>query len=90
MTMQRKKSVGAAVFFAKQRNMYEAFYLSSISPVMPGLIPGPMTESNLRRYLVLSKGEWKIFSQHPVALAFYYTFRVVTVLSNYFGGNKKA
>lgn len=37
-------------------------------PVVLGLVLGPMTESNLRRSLILSDGSWAVFVQRPIAL----------------------
>lgn len=40
------------------------------SPIVLALILGPMAESNLRRALVLSEGDWSIFVTSPISLTF--------------------
>lgn len=40
------------------------------SPIVLALILGPMAESNLRRALVLSEGNWSIFITSPISLVF--------------------
>ncbi|QDF98019.1 hypothetical protein CJ010_16505 [Azoarcus sp. DD4] len=37
------------------------------APLMLGLILGPMMEENLRRALLLSRGDWGIFAQRPIS-----------------------
>lgn len=44
-----------------------------IAPVILGMILGPLFESNFRRALMLSEGEWGIFIQRPISLAFLIT-----------------
>ncbi len=41
-----------------------------VAPVILGLILGPMFESNLRRSLMLSRGNWSTFVTRPISLAF--------------------
>ena len=41
-----------------------------VAPVILGLILGPMFESNLRRSLMLSKGDWSTFVTRPISLVF--------------------
>ncbi|MGE4585174.1 MAG: tripartite tricarboxylate transporter permease [Sphaerochaeta sp.] len=41
-----------------------------IAPIILGMILGPLFESNLRRALLLSKGNWATFVQRPISLAF--------------------
>lgn len=41
-----------------------------VAPVILGLILGPMFESNLRRSLMLSQGDWTTFLTRPISLAF--------------------
>lgn len=49
-----------------------AFRKASIplGPLVLGLILGPMMESNLRRALILSRGEWTALLQRPILVAF--------------------
>ncbi len=42
----------------------------SMSPIILGLILGPMIESNLRRSLIMSEGDWTIFVTRPISLSF--------------------
>lgn len=50
------------------------YYLSKndfpIAPMVLGLILGPMLENNMRRALTVSNGDYMIFLQKPVSLAF--------------------
>lgn len=48
-----------------------------ITPVVLALILGPMAESNLRRALIMSEGQWSIFVQRPISLV----LLIITVLS---------
>lgn len=48
-----------------------------ITPVVLALILGPMAESNLRRALIMSEGQWSIFIQRPISLV----LLIITVLS---------
>lgn len=41
-----------------------------VAPVILGLILGPMFESNMRRSLMLSQGDWSTFLTRPISLAF--------------------
>jgi putative tricarboxylic transport membrane protein len=41
-----------------------------VAPVILGLILGPMFESNMRRSLMLSQGNWSTFVTRPISLAF--------------------
>lgn len=41
-----------------------------VAPVILGLILGPMFESNMRRSLMLSQGNWSTFLTRPISLAF--------------------
>ncbi|MBU8914096.1 MAG: tripartite tricarboxylate transporter permease [Spirochaetales bacterium] len=41
-----------------------------VAPVILGLILGPMFESNMRRSLMLSQGDWSTFFTRPISLAF--------------------
>jgi TctA family transporter len=40
------------------------------APMMMGLILGPMLEENFRRSLIISKGDFTPFIQHPISLGF--------------------
>jgi putative tricarboxylic transport membrane protein len=42
----------------------------SMPPIILGLILGPMIESNLRRALIMSEGDWSVFVTRPISLAF--------------------
>ena len=48
-----------------------------LGPLVLGLILGPMMESNLRRALILSRGDWLDLLSRPILLA----FLVATILS---------
>ena len=48
-----------------------------LGPLVLGLILGPMMESNLRRALILSRGDWSAMLTRPILLA----FLVATTLS---------
>jgi len=37
------------------------------APLLLGLILGPMMEENLRRALLLSRGEWSVFVSRPIS-----------------------
>ncbi len=50
-----------------------------VAPVILGLILGPMFESNLRRSLMLSQGDWTTFFSRPISLAFILVALVVLV-----------
>ena len=41
-----------------------------VAPVILGLILGPMFESNMRRSLMLSQGDWSTFVTRPISLSF--------------------
>ena len=41
-----------------------------VAPVILGLILGPMFESNLRRSMMLSQGDWSTFLTRPISLSF--------------------
>lgn len=41
-----------------------------IAPIILGMILGPLFESNFRRALMLSNGNWATFVQRPISLAF--------------------
>ncbi|WP_165491760.1 tripartite tricarboxylate transporter permease [Egibacter rhizosphaerae] len=41
-----------------------------VAPLVLALILGPLLEDNLRRSLQLSQGDWMIFLQRPISLAF--------------------
>ena len=41
-----------------------------VAPLILGLILGPMFESNLRRSLMLSRGNWSTFVTRPISLSF--------------------
>ncbi len=41
-----------------------------IAPIILGMILGPLFESNFRRALMLSSGNWATFVQRPISLAF--------------------
>jgi TctA family transporter len=40
------------------------------APLLLGLVLGPMLEENFRRAMVLSDGDWSVFVQRPISLAF--------------------
>ncbi len=42
----------------------------SVAPLILGMILGPLFESNLRRSLVLSNGDWSTFVTRPISLFF--------------------
>ena len=42
----------------------------SVAPIILGMILGPLFESNLRRALMLSQGDWSTFISRPISLAF--------------------
>jgi len=42
----------------------------SVSPVVLGLILGPMAEANFRRALLMSEGSYSIFFSSPIAIVF--------------------
>jgi putative tricarboxylic transport membrane protein len=42
----------------------------SVAPIILGLILGPIFESNLRRALMLSEGDWSSFVTRPISLFF--------------------
>lgn len=46
------------------------------APLLLGFILGPMMEENLRRSMVISKGDWTVFFSRPLSL----TFLVLSVL----------
>ena len=41
----------------------------SVAPIVLGMILGPLFESNLRRSLMLSQGDWSTFITRPISLA---------------------
>lgn len=41
-----------------------------VAPVILGLILGPMFESNLRRSMMLSRGDWSTFVTRPISFSF--------------------
>lgn len=52
----------------------------SMSPIVIGIILGPMAETNLRRTLVMSEGDYSIFVTRPVCLAFLIIAGITLVL----------
>ncbi|MDA3809830.1 MAG: tripartite tricarboxylate transporter permease [Spirochaetaceae bacterium] len=42
----------------------------SVAPIILGMILGPLFESNLRRSLILSQGNWSTFVTRPISLFF--------------------
>jgi len=48
-----------------------------LGPLVLGLILGPLMESNLRRALILSRGDWSAMLTRPILLV----FLAATVLS---------
>ena len=54
---------GLAGFALKQANF-------SVAPIILGMILGPLFESNLRRSLMLSQGDWSTFVTRPFSLFF--------------------
>jgi putative tricarboxylic transport membrane protein len=40
------------------------------APLVLALVLGPMAESNLRRGLIISAGDWSTFVTRPISLAF--------------------
>ena len=62
-----------------------------VAPVILGLILGPMFESNMRRSLMLSQGDWSTFFTRPISLAFIVIALFVLVGPPLFGlfGRKK-
>lgn len=61
---------GAGGFFLRKANV-------PLGPLVLGLILGPMMESNLRRALILSRGDWSSVLLRPITLF----FLLATVLS---------
>jgi putative tricarboxylic transport membrane protein len=53
------------------------------APLILGLILGPMMEENLRRALVLSRGEWSVFVTRPISavLLFFALLLLLVILS---------
>jgi putative tricarboxylic transport membrane protein len=49
----------------------------SMSPIVIGIILGPMAETNFRRALILSSGDVSIFYKRPITL----TFLVIALLT---------
>ena len=41
-----------------------------MAPTVLGLVLGPMLEGEMRRSLILSRGEWDIFFTRPICLTF--------------------
>jgi putative tricarboxylic transport membrane protein len=56
-----------------------------VAPVILGLILGPMFESNLRRALMLSRGDWSPFVTRPISLSFIIIAILVVVGPSLFG-----
>ncbi|HPX28874.1 MAG TPA: C4-dicarboxylate ABC transporter permease, partial [Sphaerochaeta sp.] len=50
---------------------------ASVSPAVLGLILGPMAESNFRRALLMSEGNYGIFFTSPIA----WVFLILTVIT---------
>jgi putative tricarboxylic transport membrane protein len=44
-------------------------YAYPVAPIVLGLILGPMHETHFRRALILSRGDYAIFVQRPIAAA---------------------
>ncbi|MCE0495636.1 tripartite tricarboxylate transporter permease [Vibrio salinus] len=42
-----------------------------VAPIILGIILGPMLESNLRRALILSDGDYSVFFSHPISLVLF-------------------
>lgn len=61
----------------------------SMSPIVIGIILGPMAESNFRRALVMSEGDPSIFLTRPVC-AIFLAIALVTLLLPIFGPRLKA
>ena len=60
-----------------------------IAPVILGLVLGPLFESNFRRALILSQGNWATFVQRPISL--FFLLAVLVVLAGpYVMGRLKA
>lgn len=51
------------------------------SPILLALILGPMTESNLRRTLIMTHGDWSVFFTRPISLAML-VLAVVSVITS--------
>lgn len=56
----------------------------SMSPIVIGIILGPMAETNLRRSLVMSEGDYSVFVTRPICLSFL-IIAVVTLFLPIFG-----
>ncbi len=56
-------AAGVAGFLFRKANI-------PLGPLVLGLILGPMMESNLRRALILSRGDWLALLSRPILLAF--------------------
>ncbi|WP_374619340.1 tripartite tricarboxylate transporter permease [Pandoraea sp.] len=42
----------------------------SVAPILLGFVLGPMVEENFRRALLLSRGDMRVFVEHPISAAF--------------------
>jgi putative tricarboxylic transport membrane protein len=51
-----------------------------VAPLIIGLILGPMTENNLRKTLMLFRGDLTNFLDRPIALGFLAAFIAILVL----------
>lgn len=61
----------------------------SMSPIVIGIILGPMAESNLRRALIMSGGDASVLVTRPIS-AIFLTVAIVTLLSPIIGAAYKA
>jgi TctA family transporter len=50
------------------------------APLMLGLVLGPMLEENLRRAMMLSRGNWDVFVTRPISAAFLFGAAVLLAL----------
>jgi putative tricarboxylic transport membrane protein len=54
-----------------------------MAPVVLGLVLGPMLESELRRSLIMSRGDWSIFYTRPITVTFI-ALSLLIVLSTFY------
>ncbi|WOD09005.1 tripartite tricarboxylate transporter permease [Marinomonas sp. GJ51-6] len=70
--------IGVAVFFGLLGFTLIKFSVP-LSPILIGMILGPMAETNLRKSLLLYEGSWSFLYERPIALF----FLVLTAFSVY-------
>src|SRR4029079_9836332 len=50
------------------------------APLILGFILGPLMEENLRRAMLLSRGDWHVFIQKPISLGFMVASAILLVI----------